>query len=299
MTQVCRHFLNLLDWQPDELKGLIARAIELKKQPSPDHRPLAGKTLAMLFEQASTRTRVGFEAGMNQLGGAAVFLSPQDVHLGRGESIEHTAKVLSEMVDGVMIRTPSYDRLKLFAQNSRVPVINGMTSLNHPCQLLADIQTYWELRGDIAGAKVAFLGDGHNMCRSYVRAARQFGFQLHIACPSGYEPDLASELTSSIILGNDPKSAVANADLVVTDVWTSLAHDESEKSSRIKAFLGYQVTPAVMSEASGDALFMHCLPAHVGEEVSADMLDHPQSVVWTEAGNRLHSQKALLERLLA
>lgn len=295
-----RHFLSLLDFSPEELKGLILRAIELKRQVSRQHRPLLGKTLAMIFEQRSTRTRVGFEVGMAQLGGASVFLSPQDTHLGRGEPIADTAKVLSKMVDGVVIRTASYETLQEFSENASVPVINAMTSSNHPCQLLADVQTYWEVRGDVAGAKVAFLGDGYNMCSSYINAARQFNFKLQIACPVGYEPKLPNNADGQIILTNDPAAAVENADLVVTDVWNSLAHeDPAEQAARLKAFADYQVTPAVMAGASKEALFMHCLPAHVGEEVSADMLDHPQSVVWEEAGNRLHSQKALLEMLLA
>lgn len=298
-----RHFLSLFDLSPAELQSVLSRAIDLKRmqQEAVLHQPLANKTLAMLFEQSSTRTRLGFEIGMNQLGGKAVFLSARDIQLGRGESIEHTAKVLSGMVDVVMIRTSSHARLEAFAEHSAVPVINGMTSRNHPCQLLADMQTYLELRGDIKNAKVAFLGDGYNMCNSYINAACQFGFELRISCPRGYEPSVPAEAQAQVSLLSTPQEAVAGAALVVTDVWTSMAHEQNgakARNERLAIFRPYQVNPALMDAADKNALFMHCLPAHPNEEVSEDMLDDPRSVVWQEANNRLHSQKALLEFLL-
>lgn len=302
-----RHFLSLFDLCPEELRRLLDRAIELKKmqRTGVSHRPLAGKTLAMLFEQKSTRTRLGFEVGMAQMGGASVFLAPQDIQLGRGESIEHTAKVFSQMVDAVMIRTSSHENLLTLAEHCEVPVINGMTSVSHPCQLLADMQTYQEKRGDIKGATVAFLGDGYNMCNSYIHAARQFGFQLRIACPQEHQPppQWLQGAGEAVTLSGSPEEAVSGADLVVTDVWISMAHEDSQeginREARLKVFRPYQVTPALMDKASSDALFMHCLPAHLGEEVSKNMLADARSVVWEEAGNRLHSQKALLEMLLA
>lgn len=295
-----RHFLTLFDLTVVEIRQLLKRAVEMKKlqREGVPHRSLSGKVLAMIFEQSSTRTRVGFEAGMAQLGGHAIFLSPQDTHLGRGEPIAHTAKVLAQMVDGVMIRTALHEHLEILAEHSTVPVINAMTSFNHPCQLLADLQTWQEKRGDIAGATVAFLGDGYNMCRSYIHAALQLNFQLQIACPTAYQPDLP-EQAGRIMLTTDPVAAITGADLVVTDVWSSLSHGRDEHDARQQAFAPYQVNPELMAKANKDALFMHCLPAHLGEEVSADMLNHPASVVWEEAGNRLHTQKALLELLLA
>lgn len=303
-----RHFLSLADVSAKELSRLLDRSIEMKQMQAQGvpHPYLAGKCLAMVFEQASTRTRLGFEVGMFQLGGHAVFLSSQDTHLSRNEPIEHTAKVLSGMVDVVMVRTHSHDNLLAFTQAASVPVINGMTATDHPCQLLADMQAFREIRGDIKGAKVAFLGDGHNMCNSYMEAAALLEFDLHIACPKGYEPDAArlAKASSHVTLTQNPKEAVAGAALVTTDVWASLAHDGevasvvAERAERLRAFKNYQVTPKLM-QLSDAALFMHCLPAHVGEEIDENMLDHSSSVVWQEASNRLHSQKALLEFLLA
>ncbi len=297
-----RHFLTLLDLDPGELEALIRRAIELKRMhyAGETHRPLAGKTLAMVFEKSSTRTRVSFEVGMAQLGGHALFLSPRDTQLGRGEPVEDTARVLSRMVDGIMIRTFEHDKIERFAEHSRVPVINALTDLYHPCQLLADIQTYIEHRGEIRGRTVAWIGDGNNMCHSYINAARQFGFRLRIACPEGYEPDteiLAAAGDQASIV-RDPREAAAGADLVVTDVWASMGQEE-EQAARERAFADYQVTDEIMAAAGKDALFMHCLPAHRGEEVAASVIDGPQSVVWDEAENRLHAQKALLELLLS
>ncbi|HGG61295.1 MAG TPA: ornithine carbamoyltransferase [Gammaproteobacteria bacterium] len=296
-----QHFLTLLDLDPARLHQLIQRAIEMKalRQAGNQPTPLKGKTLAMIFDKSSTRTRVSFEAGMAQLGGAALFLSPRDTQLGRGEPIEDTARVLSRMVDGIMIRTFSDATLEKFAENSRVPVINGLTDRFHPCQLLADMMTWTENRGEIRGKTVAWIGDGNNMCHSYINAAIQFGYKLRIACPEGYDPDadiLANAGDRAEII-RDPMAAAENADLVVTDVWASMGQEEEQKI-REKAFARYQVTPALMQQASPDALFMHCLPAHRGEEVAAEVLEGPQSVVWEEAGNRLYAQNALLELLL-
>ena len=294
-----RHFLTLADFSPEELKTVVARAGVLKQMQldGKRHEPLVGRTLAMIFELSSTRTRVSFEAGMHQLGGHALSISPSDSHLGRGEPVEDTARVLSEMVDAVMIRTFEHANVERFAGAATVPVINGMTGRSHPCQLLADVQTFNEVRGDIAGATVAFIGDGHNMCNSFIEAARLFGFELRIATPDGHAPDHALPAPNVEVAGS-PDDAVRGADLVVTDVWSSMGH-EGEEADRLAAFDGYQVTPSLLDRAKPDVLFMHCLPAHRGEEISADMLDDPRSVAWVEAGNRLHSQKALLEFLLA
>ena len=296
-----RHFLTLLDLSPDELQGLMRRAIELKaKQHAGElYQPLRGKVLGMVFEKSSTRTRVSFEAGMSQLGGDAVFLSPRDTQLGRGEPIEDTARVLSRMVDIIMIRTYEHEKLERFAAHSRVPVINALTDLCHPCQLLADIQTYIEHRGDIRGKTVAWIGDGNNMCNSYMGAAKQFDFKLNVAAPKGYEPaaDVIACAAGHVEVSNDPAAAARGADLVVTDVWASMGQEE-EQAARAQAFAAFQVDAKLMRLAAKDALFMHCLPAHRGEEVAAEVIDGPQSVVWDEAENRLHAQKALMELLL-
>ncbi len=294
-----RHFLSLADFSPDELKAVVARARVLKDmwRGGQHYEPLKGRTLAMIFELSSTRTRVSFEVGMHQLGGHALFISPGDSQLGRGEPVEDTARVLSEMVDAVMIRTLHHDRVERFAAASAVPVINGMTGRFHPCQLLADMQTFAECRGDITGATVAFVGDGHNMCNSYIRAAGLFGFQLRIATPPGHAPDQGLVPAPNVEFVASAEQAVAGADLVVTDVWSSMGH-EGEEADRRAAFDGYQVTPELLDQANPEVRFMHCLPAHRGEEISADLLDDPRSVAWVEAGNRLHSQKALLEFLL-
>ena len=296
-----RHFLTLLDLSTEELQGLMRRAIELKaKQHAGElYQPLRGKVLGMVFEKSSTRTRVSFEAGMSQLGGAAVFLSPRDTQLGRGEPIEDTARVLSRMVDIIMIRTYEHEKLERFAAHSRVPVINALTDLCHPCQLLADIQTYIEHRGDIRGKTVAWIGDGNNMCNSYIGAAKQFDFKLNVAAPKGYEPaaDVIACAAGHVEVSNDPAAAARGADLVVTDVWASMGQEE-EQAARAQAFAAFQVDAKLMRLAAKDALFMHCLPAHRGEEVAAEVIDGPQSVVWDEAENRLHAQKALMELLL-
>jgi len=297
----CRHLLSLLDLTAEEAWALIIRATELKAmlRRGEDYRPLRHRTLAMIFEKSSTRTRVSFEVGMVQFGGHALFLSPRDTQLGRGEPIEDSARVLSRMVDAVMIRTYSQETVERFAAHSTVPVINGLTDRLHPCQLLADIQTFHEHRGEIQGRRVAWIGDGNNMCQSYMEAARLFDFELRIACPKGFEPDgdlLAADPGRFAVL-EDPLQAAEGADLVSTDVWASMGQ-EQEQSERRAVFAPFQVTDAVMSRAAPHALFMHCLPAHRGEEVAATVLDGPQSVVWDEAENRLHAQKALLEFLL-
>ena len=297
-----RHFLSLLDLSPDELKQLIQRGIELKRlqHAGTPHPLLKNKVLAMIFEKSSTRTRVSFESAMAHVEGHALFLSPRDTQLGRGEPVEDTARVLAGMVDGVMIRTFEQTMLERFAEYSKVPVINGLTDALHPCQLLADMQTYHEHRGSIEGKTVTWIGDGFNMCHSYINAARQYGFHLNIATPKGYEPDAqwldpAAHCTT---LGTDPHWAVAGADLVVTDVWSSMGQEEEQKQ-RMAIFAPYQVDADMMAKANSDAVFMHCLPAHRGEEVSAEVMDSAQSVVWDEAENRLHAQKALLEFLMA
>ncbi len=296
-----RHFLSLLDLSPAELKQLITRARELKTllKRGQLHRPLVGKTMAMIFEKSSTRTRVSFETGMTQLGGASLFLSPRDTHLDRGEPVEDTARVLSRMVDVIVIRANSHAMVERFAAHSQTPVINALTDLHHPCQLLADIQTYVELRGDIAGKKAAWIGDGNNVCHSWIQAAQQFGFSLNIATPKGYEPhaSMTASERDHVALMHDPKQAVRNADIVVTDTWASMGQ-EHEKAERMKSFAGFMVDTTLMKLAKPEAVFMHCLPAYRGAEVAAEVIDGPQSVVWDEAENRLHAQKALLEFLL-
>lgn len=294
-----RHFTSLLDLTSDELRALIARAIYLKNHRDPEFQPLKGRVLGMIFEKSSTRTRISFEAGMAQFGGSAIFLSPRDTQLGRGEPLEDSAKVISSMVDCIMLRTNKHETVTTFARHSRVPVINGLTDLLHPCQLLADMQTYFEMRGEIAGKTVAWIGDGNNMCHSYINAARQFDFKLNIACPFDYRPNqsIVEAAGQRIAFFNSPQQAAHQADLVVTDVWASMGQEE-EQQKRVVAFQDYQVNQTVMSAAHHDALFMHCLPAHRGEEVSAEVIDGPQSAIFPEAENRLHAQKALLEFLI-
>ncbi len=296
-----RHFLTLFDFSAAELRQVLRRAQEMKTalRSGELRTPLRHKTMAMIFEKSSTRTRVSFEAGMAQLGGASLFLSPRDTHLDRGEPVEDTARVMSRMVDVIVIRANSHEMVERFAKNSRVPVINALTDRHHPCQLLADIQTWIERRGDIAGRTAAWVGDGNNVCHSWMEAAVQFDFHLNIATPRGYKPDkdLLKTCATHVTLLHDPKQAVSGADVVVTDTWASMGQ-EKEKAKRIKAFKGFSVTAKLMQRAQPDALFMHCLPAYRGLEVAAEVLDGPQSVVWDEAENRLHAQKALLEFLL-
>ncbi len=297
-----RHFLSLLDLNSDELNALIQRAIELKamQQRGEIYEPMKNRVLGMIFEKSSTRTRVSFEAGMAQFGGHAIFLSPRDTQLGRGEPIEDTAKVLSRMVDIIMIRTFEQEKLETFAAHSQVPVINALTDSYHPCQLLADVQAFVEHRGPIQGKTVAWIGDGNNMCHSYINAALQFDFQLRIACPEGYEPDSAimARAGDRITLLHDAKAAAEGADLITTDVWASMGQEE-EQATRERAFAAFEVDDSIMACANADAVFLHCLPAHRGEEVSASVIDGPQSIVWDQAENRLHAQKALMEFLLS
>ena len=296
-----RHLLTLGDLSSDELRAIIARASELKKMQREGipHARYPGKVLAMIFAKASTRTRVSFEAGMTQLGGSAMFLSAADTQLGRGEPIEDTAKVISSMVDIVMIRTFEHSDVERFAANSTVPVINGLTNDYHPCQLLADMQTWFEHRGDISGRKVCWLGDGNNMCQSYINAAQLLDFELVIACPEGYEP--ASELVKAnsdrVRIEHDANAAVQGAHLLVTDVWASMGQEE-EQAERARAMAPFQLDADLLKLAADDALYMHCLPAHRDEEISAELMDAKDTVIWDEAENRLHAQKALMEFLL-
>ena len=295
-----RHFLTLMDFSPQELRSLIERGIELKAMQRRRElfQPFVGYVMGMVFEKSSTRTRVSFETGMAQLGGHALFLSSRDTQLGRGEPVEDSARVLSSMVDILMVRTFGHQQIERFAQYSSVPVINALTDSFHPCQLLADIQTFVEHRGDIQGKTVAWIGDGNNMCQSYINAARQFDFELKIACPEGYEPgdDLLGENAGRVSVVRDPADAAKGAHLLVTDVWASMGQ-EAESKRRLEALSGYQVNEELLGVAATDALYMHCLPAHRGEEISAGLMDSATSVIWDEAENRLHAQKALIEFL--
>ncbi|MGC9385902.1 MAG: ornithine carbamoyltransferase [Hydrogenovibrio sp.] len=296
------HFLTLNDLSSDQLQQLIERGIELKKMQKAGeiHEPLKNKTLAMLFEKSSTRTRISFEIGMTQLGGHALFLSPKSTQLGRGEPIEDSARVISSMADGIMVRTFAHEIVEKMAEHSQVPVINALTDDYHPCQLLADMQTYYEHRGAITDKTVLWVGDGNNMCQSYINAAKQYNFKLRISTPEGYDPktELLDAHKDRVELIRDPMAAAENVDLVVTDVWASMGQEEEQKK-RERAFQAYQVNSELMAQADPEALFMHCLPAHRGEEVSAEIMDAKDSVVWDEAENRLHAQKALLEKLMA
>jgi ornithine carbamoyltransferase len=297
-----RHFLQFSDFSTEEHEWIFRRAAEIKRKfkAYEKYHPLADRTLAMIFEKASTRTRVSFEAGMYQLGGSVVHLTTGDSQLGRAEPIEDSAKVISRMVDLVMIRTFGQDKIERFAEHSRVPVINGLTNEFHPCQILADIFTYIEHRGSIRGRVVAWVGDGNNMANTWLQAAELLGFTVHVSTPSGYEvdQDIAGIRSSeSYKVFKDPMEACRGADLVTTDVWTSMGF-EAENEQRRKAFADWCVDADMMRVAKPDALFMHCLPAHRGEEVEAEVIDGPQSVVWDEAENRMHVQKALMEFLL-
>jgi ornithine carbamoyltransferase len=297
-----RHFLQFSDFTADEHEWIFHRAAVIKKKfkAYEKYHPLADRTLAMIFEKASTRTRVSFEAGMYQLGGSVVNLTTGDSQLGRAEPIEDTARVISRMVDIVMIRTFGQERIDTFAEYSRVPVINGLTNEFHPCQILADIFTYIEHRGSIQGKVVAWVGDGNNMANTWLQAAELLGFTVHVSTPTGYEVDQSVagiRSSGSYKVFKDPMDACRGADLVTTDVWTSMGY-EAENEARRKAFADWCVDAEMMAVAKPDALFMHCLPAHRGEEVQADVIDGPQSVVWDEAENRMHVQKALMEYLL-
>jgi ornithine carbamoyltransferase len=297
-----RHYLQFSDFSAEEYTYLFNRSALIKRKfkAYEKHQTLIDRTLAMIFEKASTRTRVSFEAGMYQLGGSVVHLTTGDSQLGRAEPIEDSAKVISRMVDLVMIRTYEQTKIECFAAHSRVPVINGLTNEFHPCQIMADLFTFIEHRGSITGKVVAWVGDGNNMANTWLQAAELLGFTVHLSTPSGYEVDQAVagiRSGESYKVFSDPLQACQGADLVTTDVWTSMGY-EAENEARKKAFANWCVTPEMMAAAKPDALFMHCLPAHRGEEVSAEVIDGPQSVVWDEAENRLHVKKALMLFLL-
>ena len=297
-----KHFLQLKDLQREEFEHLFRRTRVIKERFKNyvAYQPLADRMLAMVFEKTSTRTRVSFEAGIHQLGGSSIVLNTSETQLGRGEPIEDVARVISRMVDLVMIRTFEHSIIERFASQSRVPVINGLTNDYHPCQVLADVYTYVEHRGDITGKVVAWIGDGNNMCNTWIQAAQIFGFRLKVSTPAGYSIEKHRALgvaPEHLEILRTPAQAADGADLVNTDVWTSMGF-EAEAGAREKAFKGFTVDAGIMGVAKKDALFMHCLPAHRGEEVSADVLEGPQSVVWEQAENRLHAQKALMEYLL-
>ena len=302
MTQAVKHYLQFSDFTRDEYAYIMARTTELKRRfkAYETWHPLHDRTLAMIFEKSSTRTRLSFEAGIFQLGGHAVYLNTKDTQLGRGEPVEDAAQVISRMVDIIMIRTFGQDIIERFAANSRVPVINGLTNEYHPCQVLADIYTYVETRGDIAGKTVAWVGDANNMSYTWIQAARVLGFHLNISTPAGYALDEAMIDPADkdfYTVFEHPIDACKSAHIVTTDVWTSMGY-EAENEARMSAFKDFRVSAEMMQNAAPDALFMHCLPAHRGEEVDAEVIDGPQSVVWQEAENRLHVQKAVMEYLL-
>lgn len=296
-----KHFIDFDNLSFEVLQDIIDHAIALKKEHNEGaiNNSLINKTLAMIFDKSSTRTRVSFEAGMTQLGGHALFLSNKDIQLGRGELIIDSAIVISSMVDAVMLRISSHKDIIEFSKHSKKPVINALSDLSHPCQILADLMTFQEQKGSINGKKVAWVGDGNNVCQTYMQAAEIFGFELTIATPKGYEPNqsFVESFQNNINYCSSPMDACENADLVVTDVWTSMGK-ESEQKQRESAFKGYQVNQKMMSIANSDAVFMHCLPAHRGEEVSTEVINGKHSAVWDEAENRLHAQKALLLYLI-
>ncbi|MBF0454776.1 MAG: ornithine carbamoyltransferase [Magnetococcales bacterium] len=304
-----RDLLSLSDVTPSEIQRLFSRAATLKKavKTGTVTHTLKGRTLGMIFEKPSSRTRVSFEVGMFQLGGHALFLSSKEIQLGRGEKISDSAQVFSRYLDGLMVRTFAHDNIVTMAKYASIPVINGLSDDFHPCQVLTDLFTYQEKRGSLEGRKVAWIGDGNNMAHSWIMATSKVGCHLTLACPTNYEPnpkvmaqaqkEIEAEGQGSVQLTGDPREAARGADLVITDTWTSMGQ-EAERERRLRAFEGFCVNSAMMKEAKPDALFMHCLPAHRGEEVSSDVMDGPQSVIWDEAENRLHVQKAILEWLL-
>lgn len=303
-----KDFLTLADYSKEEIEYLLHLALELKEKQQNGERytPLSGKTLAMIFEKPSTRTRVSFEVGMVQLGGHALHLSSRDLQIGRGETIADTARVLSEYVDGIMIRTFEHEKVEELAQYAKIPVINGLTDDDHPCQALADLLTIYEVKGKLQGLKLAYIGDGNNMAHALMLAAAKVGMDCAIASPKGYEPKetivkkakhIASENGATIIVTNDPYEAIANADVVYTDVWASMGQ-EAEANERMRVFTPFQVNEALVQQAKQDFIFLHCLPAHRGEEVTEDVIDGKQSYIFQQAGNRLHAQKALLVSLL-
>lgn len=304
-----KDFLALADFSPSEILGLLEKAKKIKELhlAGESYTPLKGKTLGMIFEKSSTRTRVSFEAGMYQLGGNALFLSSNDLQIGRGEPISDTAQVLSQYLDGIMIRTFEHEKVEELAKHASIPVINGLTDLFHPCQVLADLLTIMEIKGELKGLKMAYIGDGNNMAHSLMIGAAKVGMDLSIACPEGYKPEekvvnmaieFAKESGANIVVTEDPIEAVKDADVIYTDVWTSMGQ-EAENEIRLKAFAPvYQVNENLVKHAKDDYVFLHCLPAHRGEEVTAGIIDGSQSAVFQEAGNRLHAQKALLVELL-
>ncbi|OGR30601.1 MAG: ornithine carbamoyltransferase [Desulfobacca sp. RBG_16_60_12] len=299
-----RHLLTILDLSREEIERLLTRARELKAL---HHRgrnptPLTGKTLAMIFDKPSTRTRVSFEAGIAQLGGASIYLAPGQTQMSRHEPVADTARVLSRYVDGVVVRTFAQETVAELARHATIPVINGLTDTHHPCQVLSDLMTMEERCGDLTGLKVAWVGDGNNMANSWITAAMHLDFPLHLACPAGYEPDdsllaQAQAQGARVYLGQDPQAAVAGARVINTDVWASMGQEE-EAAARQKIFKPFQVNSQLMKKAAPQAIVLHCLPAHRGEEITAEVLDGPQSAAWDQAENRLHFQKALLEWLL-
>ena len=294
-----KHLLTLICLAAEDVTAIVIRAAELKREPSLAT-SLSRKTLGLIFEKSSTRTRVAFEVAMTQMDGSSLFLRNSDSQVGRGEPIEDTSRVLSRIVDCLAIRTDKHSKLESFAEHSMVPVINALSDRFHPCQLLADMQTFTEKKGSISGKSVAWIGDGNNVCQSYINAANIFNFELRIGCPKGFEPEkeLLLKNADRVFLAENPVMAARGADLVVTDVWASMGQ-EKEQAERASAFEDFQVTAELMSYASKGAAFMHCLPAHRGEEVTADVLDAKDSIVWDEAENRMHSQKALLEFFLS
>ncbi|MFV1986278.1 MAG: ornithine carbamoyltransferase [Gemmatimonadota bacterium] len=296
------HFLSIADWSPERLREALTLAAALKADPEHLGQPLAGKTLAMIFAKSSTRTRVSFEVGAHQLGAQALFLSSRDIQLGRGEPISDTAQVLSRYVHGIMIRTFAQTDVEDLARHGSVPVINGLTDLLHPCQIMADLQTVQAEFGEaLESLVVAWVGDGNNMANSWINAAGRLGFGLRLACPEGYDPDpdilAAGRARTSVDVFRDPKEAVEGAHVVTTDVWASMGQ-EDEVAARVLAFEGYHVDRELMDRARQGAIFLHCLPAHRGEEVAAEVIDGPASRVWDEAENRLHAQKAILALLM-
>jgi len=299
VTAQIRHFLKLSDLSTEQAQALITRAVALKTENDPQHRPLQGRTLAMIFAKSSTRTRVSFEVGMSKLGGHALMLTTAQTQLGREEPFADTARVLSRYCDAIMIRNDSQTDQEEVARHSQVPVINALSELHHPCQLLADMQTWIEHRGSPVGKVAVWLGDGNNVCNSWIEAARLFNFQLRVAVPNQYRPDAAALAFADklVTLVDDPVEATKDVDLIVTDTWTSMGR-EVERAERIRILEPFQVNGKLLGHARPDALFMHCLPAHRGEEVTADVIDGPQSVVFDEAENRLWAQMALLEDLI-
>jgi len=297
-----RDFLRVSDLSKDEVMALINRAIQLKASNDPSHCPLIGRSIGLLFDKASTRTRISFQTGIYQLGAQAIYINANELQLGRGETIEDTARVLSRYLDAIVIRTYSHQIIELFARESSIPVINGLTDLHHPCQILADLTTIVEKKGGLTGVRIAYIGDGNNVANSLIEGASLMGIELSLACPSGYEPDEAIYKKAisdgkDIQLFHRPEDAIRDADVIYTDVWVSMGQ-ENEAKKREVVFRDYQVNKRLVSLAKPDAIVMHCLPAHRGKEITDDVIDSPQSVVFDQAENRLHTQKALLEMLL-